>query len=306
MSETINFDGLNFGFGWIEDPVEVKRVVTANGIQPFQTVAAACMGDTKPTKPVVLSRYMEEIWGKDTWIYNQGSCGSCVANGAGMAAEILVAQDIVENGAENPGHLDCMSIYWGSRVEIGGGSLWGQGSVGVWAAQWLQKFGCVVRKKYESVDLSEYSSSLCCSGYARKGVPEDVETVAKVHPVQHYAAIKTCDEAIAALCNGYPVTVASNQGFSNRRDENGFVRPQGRWPHQMLVIAYDPTDDSFVILNSWGLEWISGPKPDWMPEGSFKVKRATLEQMFRAGDSWALSNLKGWPRRKLNFLKLNW
>ena len=170
----IPYDALNFGFGWHKDVEEVARIVSENGIKSFSTTAPHLM-DSAPTGPVILTKYMDKLWGKDKWIYNQGSCGSCVANGAGMAAEILVAEDVTDNGAENPGRLDCMSIYWGSRVEIGGGRLSGEGSVGAWAAQYLQKFGCLPRKKYQSVDLTEYSAALCCSGYARKGVPDDLE-----------------------------------------------------------------------------------------------------------------------------------
>lgn len=301
----IPYEALNFGFGWHEDPEEVSRVAIANNVQPFWSVAPACMA-VKPSGPVVLTRYMDLVWGKDKWIYNQGSCGSCVANGAGMAAEILVAQDIVDNGAENPGRLDCMSIYWGSRVEIGGNKLWGQGSVGVWAAQWLQQYGCVVRKKYSTVDLTNYNPSLCCSGYANKGVPDDVEQSAKLHPIKAYASVKTWDELTASICSGYPVTVASNRGFAYKRDAKGYANPQGSWAHQMIIIAFDPTDNSAVVLNSWGPDWISGPKEDWMPAGSFKVSMDTAVSMLRAGDSWAFSNLQGWPKKDIPWAKLNW
>ena len=302
----IPYEALNFGFGWHEDPEEVNRVVAENGIQSFYAAAPACMATPPPSGPVILTRYMDMVWGKDKWIYNQGSCGSCVANGAGMAAEILVAQEVVDHGMDNPGRLDCMTIYWGSRVEIGNNKLWGQGSVGIWAAQWLQRYGCVVRKKYDSVDLTAYSAALCCSGYASKGVPADVEAVAKVHPIKTYASVKTWDELVSALTSGYPVTVASNQGFAYRRDQDGYANPQGNWAHQMIIIGYDPTDNSAVILNSWGNDWITGPKPDWMPEGSFKVARSTTESMLRAGDSWALSNLSGWPKKDIPWAKLNW
>ena len=156
------FDALNFGFGWVEDLAEVQRISFENGIKTFSEVAPACMQASPTDGPVCLTRYMDKVWGVSEWVYNQGSCGSCVAAGAGLAAEILIAMDTIDNGAENPGRLDCMSIYWGSRVEIGGGPRWGQGSVGVWAAQWLQKYGVLPAKKYSSVDLSTYSASLCC------------------------------------------------------------------------------------------------------------------------------------------------
>jgi hypothetical protein len=61
-----------------------------------------------------------------------------------------------------------------------------------------------------------------------------------------------------------------------------------------------------VILNSWGNDWISGPKPEWMPAGSFKIRKKTAEGMLKEGDSWALSNLAGWQRKEIPWAKLNW
>lgn len=301
----IPYDALNFGFGWHKDVEEVARIVSENGIKSFSTTAPHLM-DSAPTGPVILTKYMDKLWGKDKWIYNQGSCGSCVANGAGMAAEILVAEDITDNGAENPGRLDCMSIYWGSRVEIGGGRLSGEGSVGAWAAQYLQKYGCLPRKKYQSVDLTEYSAALCCSGYARKGVPDDLEPTAKLHPIKSYAKVDTWDELVSAITSGYPVTVASDQGFAYKRDANGFSAPKGSWSHQMIIIGIDLSDESAVVLNSWGNDWISGPKPDYMPAGSFKIRKKTAESMLKEGDSWAFSDLAGWKRKEIPWAKLNW
>jgi hypothetical protein len=300
------FDALNFGFGWVDDPAEVQRVCYENDIKDFAEVAPACMAAAPTDGPICLTKYMDKLWGESDWVYNQGSCGSCVAMGAGLAAEILVAMDTIDNGAENPGRLDSMSIYWGSRVEIGGGRLWGQGSVGVWAAQWLQKYGVLPAKKYNSVDLSAYSSSLCCSSYASRGVPDDLEPIARLHPVAGYAAVTTWDELVAAISSGYPVTVASSQGFAMQRDANGFARPSGRWPHQMCFVGIDLKDQSAVCQNSWGKNWISGPKPAWMPEGSFKVDKQTVNRMLSQGDSFALSNLKGWPKKTLNWSVLNW
>ena len=105
------FDTLNFGFGWIDDPDEVERVCYENDIKDFAEVAPACMATAPTDGPICLTRYLDKLWGESDWVYNQGSCGSCVAMGAGLAAEILVAMDTIDNGAENPGRLDAMSIY---------------------------------------------------------------------------------------------------------------------------------------------------------------------------------------------------
>lgn len=305
MSEP-DYQSLNFSTGWINDPEEVDRVIRENRISQFSIAAGHLSGSIPSSGVYNLAAYMDKVWGSSEWVYNQGNCGSCVANGAGLAAEILVAQDIVENQAGNPGRIDCMSIYWGSRVEIGGGKIWGQGSVGVWAAQYLQKYGCLIRKKYASVDLTNYSSALCCSSYASKGVPDDLEPIARQHPIKAYAPVSNWKDLVAAITSGYPVTVASNQGFAYKRDEKGYARPQGSWPHQMTFVAVDLNDESAVIQNSWGKDWISGPKPEWMPAGSFKVTPATVDSMLKSRDSFAFSDLSGWPKKEIPWAKLNW
>jgi hypothetical protein len=56
-----------------------------------------------------------------------------------------------------------------------------------------------------------------------------------------------------------------------------------------------------LCLNSWGTDWIDGPKwPEDMPEGSFWVNAEVATRMLSGGDSFAVSHIKGFPRRKLD------
>ena len=299
MSDELKFDALNFT-GWINDPVEVRAVIEADGIQPLSSHIGP-QGE-RPVK-TDLTVYLKKLYG-DKWYIEQGSCGSCVAFGAAIACDLLIAIQIVDHGMDKPtGRTDPMSIYWGSRVEIGKNSLWGQGSVGAWAAKWLKDYGIIPQGKYPEIDLSTYSASVCCGSHARQGVPDGLESVARLHPVKSYAQVNTFEEAARAIESGYPVTIASNQGFSKQRDSNGFAKPSGSWGHQMCLTGVRHDIPGALVTNSWG-EYFQG-QCDVSPS-SFWADARTIERMLRQGDSFALSDITDWPKKSLSFARLNW
>ena len=62
-------------------------------------------------------------------------------------------------------------------------------------------------------------------------------TEGRQHPVRSAARITHWDALVAAVCNGYPCTLASNVGFTMRPGTDGFHRRRGSWPHQMCVVG---------------------------------------------------------------------
>lgn len=257
-----------------------------------------------PPKSIDLTVYLKRVYG-ERWFLNQGECGSCVAFGAALACDALMAIDTVRNDKSKPiARTDPMSIYWGSRVEIGGGRLNGEGSVGVWAAEWLKKYGALPQQKFPSIDLSKYDPSLCCGRLSSRGVPDDLEPTARLYPVKEYAQVKSFDEAVYAISNGSPVTIASSQGFRMQLDANGFGTPSGTWNHQQCVVGYelDPVP-CLWIANSWGACYTGGPQ-GWCP-AVMKVRKATADRMLKEGDSWALSRFAGFRGPGLDFSALN-
>lgn len=295
----IEYDGLNFGTGWIADPLAVEAVVKGDGIKPVSEYIGST-GD-RPTK-TDLTVYLQKAYG-DKWYLNQGTCGSCVAFGAAIACDLLAAIQIVDHAMERPeGRTDPMSIYWGSRVEVGGNRLWGQGSVGAWAAKWLKDYGVLPQAKYPEIDLSVYSSSVCCGPHARSGVPDGLEAVARKHPVKSFAQVQSFEELARAIEAGYPVTIASNQGFSKARDSEGFARASGSWGHQMCCAGVRHDRPGALIVNSWGAYFTGECN---ISPAAFWADAQTIEHMLRQGDSFALSDLSGWERKSLSFARLN-
>lgn len=302
MSDELNLEGLNFATGWVDLPDEVTQVITADGVKP---VGAVGLKSWDGKAVVNLGRYMDKVHGTGKWTLNQGQCGSCVAFGATIASDILIAVGIVEHGDDKPGRVDPMTIYGGSRVQIGRGQIGGQGSVGAWAAKWLRDYGALIQKKYGGVDLTTYSPSECCSTYGRRGCPEALFAEARKHPVKEFSQAKTRQDVGDSIANGYPVTVASNQGFSKVRDQTGKSHAQGSWGHQMCIIGV--REDAALVINSWGDDWNSGPLVDDQPPGSFWADwDIVVNRMLSAGDSFSLSGINGWESKGLNFLGLNW
>ena len=258
--------------------------------------------------------FEEKILGKVLPSWNQGGVGSCVSFGFGRASQDLMLWQIVSGHAEEwPGYeIATEPIYGGSRVEIGGGRISGDGSVGAWAFEWLQSRGVNLRKKYQSADLTKYSESTC-RAFGRNGVPDDIETAAKGNPVKGGARVRNGADVWSAIGNGYPVAICSNVGF-NSPLKNGYCAPSGSWAHCMEIrgrFVHPTRGKSVVIQNSWGDYLrprssedreidVVGVGKVLLPEGCFACELSTADRIAKQNDSFALSNLKGFPSRKPN------
>ena len=301
MADDIDLGSLNFT-GWVNDPLAVEMIVQEHGVLNVMNCVGAMTAAEKPQKASFIP-YLEKAFGP-RWYRSQGSCGSCVANGSATAVDVLSAINHIENGAELPKQCDVMMIYAGSRVEIGKGQLGrGQGSVGVWAAQWLKQYGMLEMKNYGEIDLSVYSAGVCCGRTAISGVPDSLEPIARQHPVKTYAKVTSFDDMTDCIASGYPVIVCSNQGFTQQRDAEGFASPHGTWSHCMAIIGYRLDRPAALIANSWDLYFTGGGD---LCRACFYADARTVDRMLKQGDSWALSDLEGWPRKRLDFSKLNW
>jgi len=231
--------------------------------------------------------------------------GDCVAHGAAYAVDAVKSVDIIlknefEEWVEETATED---IYAGSRVQIGGGRIRGDGSIGAWAARYVNEYGALPRGKYGNVDLTTYSGSKARSwGRGGAGVPKSLIPTAKKHPIQTVSKVTTYEEVRDLIANGYAVTIASMQGFSSKRDSEGFAKPQGSWAHQMSILAVDDEykRPGVLVQNSWGT-WNSGPKRHDQPNGSFWVDAEEIERrILKKGDSWAFSGYEGFKPRELN------
>lgn len=224
--------------GWIDDQKAVEAVMSELPFPVFGDV----WGSTKESgkgKVVILTDVLEKVAGY--FPLRKQLQSDCVAVSSALAVDIAKAVDIwikkefelwvAETASED--------IYGGSRVIIGKGRLGrGGGSVGAWAARWVNEYGALPRGKYGSVDLSKYDVNRVTE-WAVKGPPQELLPFSKEHPIQTVSLVETYEQLRDLIANGYPVTVASSQGFSSKRDKDGFAAPQGTWQHQMCIAGID-------------------------------------------------------------------
>lgn len=291
--------------GWVEDPASVQAVMRGLATPLFADTPAgkAALGPAGDAD-VFLWKAQVKATGALLPARNQGQVGSCVSFGTATAVETLECVQIAgwdRTHGPPPSYRDLAQevIYGGSRVQVGGGRLRGDGSVGAWAAKWVKDYGVVARGVYGANDLSQYSEATCRQ-YGDRGCPKELEPVAKEHPVKAVSLVRTGDEAKNALAQGYPLAVCSGQGFSAQRDADGFCRAQGSWAHCMAILGYQGgARPGFFICNSWGTSYHKGPggKGDPPPAG-FWAEASVVERMLGQGDTWAFSDVVGFPAKK--------
>lgn len=234
---------------------------------------------------------------------NQEQVGCCVGCGWKHCADVCQAAQILTGKRAEWKPVAVEVIYGNSRVAVGGGRISGDGSVGAWAKKAAEVYGVAPMEVVGGVDLTTFSPARARE-YGRSGVPAAVNDAAKSHPVKGSALVKSWGDVKRAIGQGYPVAVSSDQGFSMERDATGRARPQGRWAHCMAVIgvraARDGRAEAGFVLNSWGDRAHTGPVwPADAPVAGFWVDADVIDRMVKQGDSFALSDLTGFPARRV-------
>ena len=303
-------------FGWTPpDPAETAAYVQAMGNDAYVRTAAPHLFDASNDQEVFLYRALEKVR-PGFYPLNQGNLGSCVSFGWGICCDTLLAIDVGLGKSGEFYEAAEESIYGLARNEAFGRISHSRsaGASGVGAAKGVSNYGVIYRKKYDSFgfDLSKYDIPLCANwgaegnGGSKDGLNGPFDREAKQHPIKTTALVRTVDELKAALQNGYPVAICSGQGFSSVRDKDGFARASGSWSHCLACLGYrDGGRPGFLIVNSWGHNWNSGPKYKDQPDGSFYAEPSVVASMLRGNDSFALSGETGFPAKKLEN-KLHW
>lgn len=310
--------GEKFFGGWVDDPVARQEVLSGLpvGQKYFGETPAfrAFRGDD--TSDILLTDAEQEALGHWIPIRDQRDVGSCVSFGTAGAIETLFCVMIVNaNHAGQPPPLEYRDlsqevIYGGSRVEVGKGRVRGDGSVTAWAAEFVKSWGVVARGRYGSLDLTTYDTRRCRE-FGAKGVPSDLEQIARQSPVKGITFVRNADEAWRAIGQGYPIAIGSGVGFGEngpwQRDKDGFLRASGQWGHCMSIVgrATVGTRKGFLFRNSWGDQVHRGPKggkniPD---SGCFFADFATVNRMCAEGDAIAFSDAVGFPARNDFFIR---
>jgi len=286
-------------FGWIPDPQAVDEIRSTLPFPVFRDTEAFQSGTS--SDDVHLWDACRKVTGDVLPARDQKSVGCCVGFGTAAAIEHLICVQAANASDETFHEIAPEIVYAGSRVEIGGGRVRGDGSVGAWAAKFVNQFGVLPRGKFGALDLVKYDERTCRE-LGMKGVPDELEPAVKEHPVKAIANVRSWAEAQAAIRNGYPIAVCSSQGFGMVRDGEGFCPPQGVWYHCMALLGIrGGTRPGGFLLNSWGPNAHSGPQGPGEPPGGFWADASVLDRMLKQGDSWAFSSFTGFPSQKLDW-----
>ena len=296
--------------GWVPNRAEQEKFIELNNYE-WERDVPQLYGSAAEVKDAFMWEAEEAIL-KSLLPAHAQKIGSCVSHGWGRGAQDLMLCEIWfhKESESFPGQVATEPIYAGSRVEIGRGRIGNKdGSLGSWAADWVSKYGIVIRGKYGNVDLSFNDENLAKRwGAPNAGVPDDLESLAKEHPVKTVALVTTTQGAADALANYYPIPICSNQGFSMVRDANGICRGEGQWAHCMLVRGVCILKGGkriFIIQQSWG-ESPTGPnvlklesgKEVTMPQGCFGCEEQVMAKILGARDSFAISGFVGFKKRR--------
>jgi hypothetical protein len=276
-----------------------------------------------------LAKQHRRVYGQE-WVVGRQGIGDCVSWGWAHAIAIVLAIDAELGESRKFEWPATEAIYGGARIEGTGkpgdgkyayrpynpnlNSDAGDGASGAGAARFVTSYGVLFRTQYPFADLTTYDRARArawgafgCGGRNDEG---RADSQARAHPVKQVALVKTWEEAAAAIRSGYPIAVCSSVGFDGlmnskpKRDAQGFLAARGSWGHCMVFIGVRAKPPGLLCLNSWGPDWVEGPKyPDDQPDGSFWVARSTVEQMLRFDghpDSFAIASVTGFPYRPLN------
>jgi hypothetical protein len=315
-------DAIDARFGYTPDPVGTRQFLATLGDEKyFSQAGAEAMKEAKGID-VFLYRQLDAAhrarYGKP-FVVGRQLIGDCVSWGAMHAVAVSEAVSWSLGKLPEPPLMPATeALYGGARVEArgkpGDGAQpyggFSDGATGFGAAKFLREFGVVYRQKYPTVDLTEYSGERAkqygaygCGGQGDNG---RLDAEAKKHPLRHVVAVRSWAELAAALESGYPVTLASSQGFTSTRSKEGICEASGTWQHQMCAIGIrhkknGAPDDLCLILNSWGPSWV-GPKenkfPSDQPDGSFWARRIVIEGMLE--DAWAIGDTQGFKYRDIH------
>ncbi len=289
--------------GWLNLP-KARASWVKDQEYPFLNEIDADIRGTGAGKVALLYKYMEAVLGSPLRPYSQ-QIGDCVSMGFGRGVDILTCIQIVMRNSPQRwrGEAATEIIYGGSRVESGskyGYDFWGDGSIGVLAADFIKNWGILLRKKYLGQFDYRYYTGEMATKLGRAGVPDALEPLCKLHPVGNVAIVKTWEEARDCVYNGHPVALCSSQGFRTRtgRDKDGFLPAGGKWMHCMLLAGIDDKHSrpGGLIINSWG-DFVNGPKRHGQPDGSFWADAAVIDRMCAQGDSIAMSSYAGYPKQ---------
>jgi hypothetical protein len=284
-------------FGWVNDPAAVARVLATLPRPRFGAAAPHLLG-TGVGKSVLLSDAARKVTGRHLPAQQQPR-GTCVSRGWSRSVDYLQCVLIASGSPLEYRSISHAAVY-GMAREIGGDLSYQDGAVGAWAARAVSEWGTVTNDDAKDRDAGYDDLAV---EWGARGVPQAVKELARKHLVRTVSLVTSAEQARDALCNGYPVSCCSDQGFTMARDQSGRCTPEGSWSHCMMWSGYRDDRRQFLVEQSWGQNVPSGPLGDLdIPDNAFWIDWGVADRMLRQQDSFALSGYDGFPAQRLDWL----
>lgn len=290
--------------GWNEELAKVEAPILAAKTPRLQITDSSGKVLDGSGQFVELYRYSKAANGGKhvpTFLQETGDC--CSMGWARAMIELQGYQIIHEKRTDEELKIPFQPYNYGyGRVQIGKRQIRGQGSTGAFSAQ-AGMIGGVLT--YEEAERQGYKySGRLADQWGNNGPPKACIDFAKEFRVQSVSQVRSWEDCRDAIAYGYPVTVASNQGFqgnySYQKDGKLWLKPNGSWGHQMCFTAVEDRpgkQKGCYCQNSWGPD--AHPKPlNDEPLGGFWVDYQTVHKMVAQGDSWAHSMFDGFKAKE--------
>lgn len=230
--------------------------------------------------------------------------GDCVSHGSRNARDMTRAtQIVVKRQPHDWFRVGATEPTYGARGHSG------EGMSPARASRFERDVGFLYRTDYPGVvDLTKYQGMLGAS-WGGRGVPQAVQEECKKQKVGTITLVKTQEELMDAMINGYAAHSGQMAAWSGIPNSQG-IHPRAAkpWAHDMAIAGYDDTKEFYpfrvwFIPNSWG-PWCR--KPDYWPEayppyvpGMIVTKADDFDVCVRSNDCWAYGSVDGYPPQRL-------
>lgn len=258
-------------------------------------------GDGERTVRLLYRDYIK-VYGENYAPRNQ-SGPTCVGHSTAAAIDFLGAIEVVagHRAVPPPSRANAAWIYATSR-DLGGLGTRTGGSYARLSVRALNEVGFLYNENFFMLgyDLTENSYDR----EWRRGIPPELSPMATNY-ITGYFQLHNYEDVRDAIHAGMPVVIGSSVGFGRindtiYRDRDGFLRePMFRlfgkyWLHAMCLIGEcDIGRPGVLCLNSWGSDWVAGPKRFGdEPEGSYWIDKVTIDKMCRGGDCFCIYGLR--------------
>lgn len=251
--------------GWIQDPAEVDATTVSMGgdsvlfgNSEFNGYAQRQMD--KGQTGVFPHLAEKTLFGRLLPAFHQRR-GTCVGQGTTRAIQDSWFHSLVTRGViGRPVELVVAYIYAGSRVQIGGGRISGDGSIGAWAAKFASLYGALERKVHGQYDLSKPREDLSVSwGAPGRGVPSELIEIGKRIDIRAFRCTSERNIVDAAWA-GFGLAFCGNRTYGPK-NKDGISRLSQGANHCTEAVGACLSSGGNVLIGgqqSWGQNSPSG------------------------------------------------